>query len=436
MDSLDSFKCLRPLKVGSKTYAYYSLPAAEKNGLKGISRLPFSLKVLLENLLAQRGRPLGQQGGHPGGRAMAQDQDFGARTGVPAGARADAGFHRRAGGRRSRRYARCDGTSRRRSEKNQPAGAGGSGHRPFGGGEFLRPQGFVQEKRRRGIQAEPGTLPLPQMGAELVRGFPRGAARHRHLPPGQSRISGAYRLDREGQDHLPRQVGGDRARLSGHAGGHGFAHHDGQRPIRAGLGRRRHRGRGRHARPALFDAAAGSDRSAIERQAQGRRHRDRSRPYGDADAAQARRRRQIRRIFRPGTGESDDRRPRHDRQHVAGIWRDLRLLSDRRRHHPLSARHRPPRRPDRARHCLCQGARPVPRQEYAGPGVHRRAQARTVLGRAIARRAQASARPHCAQRGRRAVLPNPWTKSSAKPARWTSAFRSKAATSRSATATW
>ncbi len=51
MASLDSFKCLRPLKVGTKTYAYYSLPVAEKNGLKGISRLPFSLKVLLENLL-------------------------------------------------------------------------------------------------------------------------------------------------------------------------------------------------------------------------------------------------------------------------------------------------------------------------------------------------------------------------------------------------
>jgi aconitate hydratase len=51
MTSLDSFKCLRPLKVGAKTYAYYSLPIAEKNGLKGISRLPFSLKVLLENLL-------------------------------------------------------------------------------------------------------------------------------------------------------------------------------------------------------------------------------------------------------------------------------------------------------------------------------------------------------------------------------------------------
>ena len=51
MSSLDSFKCCKTLKVGSKTYAYYSLLVAEKNGLKGISRLPFSMKVLLENLL-------------------------------------------------------------------------------------------------------------------------------------------------------------------------------------------------------------------------------------------------------------------------------------------------------------------------------------------------------------------------------------------------
>jgi aconitate hydratase len=51
MTSLDSFKCARTLKVGIKSYIYYSLPAAEKNGLKGISRLPFSMKVLLENLL-------------------------------------------------------------------------------------------------------------------------------------------------------------------------------------------------------------------------------------------------------------------------------------------------------------------------------------------------------------------------------------------------
>ena len=47
----DSFKCRKTLTVGAKTYEYFSLPDAEKNGLAGIPSLPLSLKVLLENLL-------------------------------------------------------------------------------------------------------------------------------------------------------------------------------------------------------------------------------------------------------------------------------------------------------------------------------------------------------------------------------------------------
>jgi aconitate hydratase len=49
--SLDSFKCRKTLKVGNKSYVYFSLTAAEKNGLKGVSKLPYSMRVLLENLL-------------------------------------------------------------------------------------------------------------------------------------------------------------------------------------------------------------------------------------------------------------------------------------------------------------------------------------------------------------------------------------------------
>ncbi|MEO1200920.1 MAG: aconitase family protein, partial [Pseudomonadota bacterium] len=49
--SLDSFKCRKTLTAAGKTYVYFDLTEAEKNGLHGISRLPFSLKVLLENLL-------------------------------------------------------------------------------------------------------------------------------------------------------------------------------------------------------------------------------------------------------------------------------------------------------------------------------------------------------------------------------------------------
>ncbi len=51
MPSVDSLTTRRDLTVGRKKYAYYSLPAAEEAGLAGISRLPRSMKVLLENLL-------------------------------------------------------------------------------------------------------------------------------------------------------------------------------------------------------------------------------------------------------------------------------------------------------------------------------------------------------------------------------------------------
>jgi aconitate hydratase len=51
MASLDSFKSKQSMTVAGKTYTYYSLEAASKNGLGDVSRLPASLKVLLENLL-------------------------------------------------------------------------------------------------------------------------------------------------------------------------------------------------------------------------------------------------------------------------------------------------------------------------------------------------------------------------------------------------
>jgi aconitate hydratase len=47
----NSYNSLKSINVNSKEYKYYSLSEAEKNGLDGISKLPKSLKVLLENLL-------------------------------------------------------------------------------------------------------------------------------------------------------------------------------------------------------------------------------------------------------------------------------------------------------------------------------------------------------------------------------------------------
>jgi aconitate hydratase len=51
MSTLNSFNARQTLQVGDKSYTYYSLTEAEKNGLPNVSKLPFSMKVLLENLL-------------------------------------------------------------------------------------------------------------------------------------------------------------------------------------------------------------------------------------------------------------------------------------------------------------------------------------------------------------------------------------------------
>ena len=49
--SKNSYSSLSDLEIGGKKYKYYSIKAAENNGLDGVSKLPKSLKVLLENLL-------------------------------------------------------------------------------------------------------------------------------------------------------------------------------------------------------------------------------------------------------------------------------------------------------------------------------------------------------------------------------------------------
>ncbi|MCZ6495823.1 MAG: aconitate hydratase, partial [Alphaproteobacteria bacterium] len=47
----NSFNAQRTLEVNGKSYTYFGLPEAGDGGLGDISRLPVSLKILLENLL-------------------------------------------------------------------------------------------------------------------------------------------------------------------------------------------------------------------------------------------------------------------------------------------------------------------------------------------------------------------------------------------------
>ena len=51
MPSLDTFKTRSSMSVGTDTVSFYSLPALERAGFPNVARLPYSLKILLENLL-------------------------------------------------------------------------------------------------------------------------------------------------------------------------------------------------------------------------------------------------------------------------------------------------------------------------------------------------------------------------------------------------
>jgi aconitate hydratase len=62
MPSKNSFSAKSTLTVGGMEYAFYSLPKAEKGGAGDLARLPYSLKVLAENLLR-----------HEDGKAVAAD---------------------------------------------------------------------------------------------------------------------------------------------------------------------------------------------------------------------------------------------------------------------------------------------------------------------------------------------------------------------------
>ncbi len=179
-----------------------------------------------------------------------------------------------------------------------------------------------------------------QLNAELE--FTRNKERYAFLRWGQS----AFRNFRvvppdtghrsSGQPRVPRarRHDGRRAvrqgRVPRHARRHRLAHDDGERAGRGGMGRRRHRSGGRDARPAVVDAHSAGARREADRPAARRHDGDRSRADDHRAAAQARRRRQVRRVLRAGSRAPDAGRPRDARQHVSRVRRDHRRLPDRR----------------------------------------------------------------------------------------------------------
>ena len=303
--SSNSFDAKATLSVGDRSYEIFRLDALQAK--YDVARLPFSLKILLENLLRNEDGESDPRAGHRGAREVERERSAQRRDRVHARARADAGLHRRARRRRPGGDARRDERHGRRPQQDQSAGPRRARHRPLRAGRRVRHQCRLPAQRRARVRAQPRALRVPALGAESVRQLQGRPARHRHRPPGQPRVPRARRV----RQRQPR------AGLSGHARRDRLAHDDGQRPRRARLGRRRDRGRGGDARPADVDADPAGDRLQADRRAAGGRDRDRPRADGHRDAAQERRRRQVRGVLRRRAGQPAARRPRHDRQHVA-----------------------------------------------------------------------------------------------------------------------
>ena len=92
----------------------------------------------------------------------------------------------------------------------------------------------------------------------------------------------------------------------------------------------------------------------------GRRHRHRPRADDHRSAAQERRGRQVRRVLRTGSRAPDHCRSRHARQHVSRIRRHRRDLPDRRHDARIPEADRPRRAADRAGRSLRPRARDLP----------------------------------------------------------------------------
>ena len=344
--SENSFGARADLEVGGRSYEIYRLDALQEKF--DVARLPFSLKILLENLLRNedgvavrkqdieaiatwdhKAEPSKEIAFTPARVVM---QDF---TGVPAIVDLAA-------------------------MRDAMADLGGDPNKinPLVPAElvidhsvqvdsFGTPR-FPAHQHRARVRAQPGALRVPALGPDGLRGLRRRPARDRHRAPGQPRVP------------RPRGVRERGRAVPGHAGRDRLAHDDDQRPRRAGLGRRRHRGRGGDARPGDVDADPARRRLQARRRAARGRDRDRPRADRDADAARARRRRQVRRVLRAGHPEHAAGRPRDDRQHEPGVRLHVRDLPDRRRDAALHGVHRPLAR-SRSR-----SSRPTPASRVCG----------------------------------------------------------------------
>ena len=388
MASQDSFGAKSTLDVDGKSYEIFRLDAVTGEGLD-VESLPFSLKVLLENLLrTEDGADITADDikALAGWDATAEPdkeiqftparvimQDF---TGVP-----------------------CVVDLATMREAMADLGGDPSKINPLAPAEMVIDHSVIAD-----------VFGTPEAFARNVEiEYERNRERYQFLRWGQGAFDdfkvvppGTGIVHQVNIEHLARtvftrEVGRRAAGLPRHLRRHRLPHHDGQRHRRGRLGRRRHRGRGRDARPAGVDADPARRRLQAQRRPARGRHRHRPGAHDHRDAAQARRRRQVRRVLRPRRLGAAAGQPRHHRQHEPGVRLHDRGLPDRRGDRQVPRAHRPLRGAARAGRGLRQGAGPLARPGRRA-ALLREARARPGHRRPVAGRPEAPPGPRLAVR--------------------------------------
>ncbi len=165
----DTAKTRRSLTVGGKSIAYYSIPAAQDAGLGDFSKLPASLKVVLENMLrfeddgftvsvddikafgdwAKQGGKSAREIAYRPARVLMQDF-----TGVPAVVDLAA----------MRDGIKALGGDAKKINRWCPS----TRDRPLGDDRRIRQPARLPEKRGSRIRAQHGALPIPEMGPRCL----------------------------------------------------------------------------------------------------------------------------------------------------------------------------------------------------------------------------------------------------------------------------
>ena len=218
-DSVNSFGARDTLKVGDKSYQIYRLDA-----VAGTEKLPYSLKVLAENLLrTEDGANITKDhieaiaNWDPSADPSIEIQFTPARvimqdfTGVP-----------------------CIVDLATMREAVGDLGGDPEKVNPLAPADLVIDHSVIADlfgtanafERNVEIEYERNgeRYQFLRWGQERLQRLQGGAARHRHRAPGQHRVPGE------------RGDGARRRRISGHLRGHRLAHHDGERPRRARAG--------------------------------------------------------------------------------------------------------------------------------------------------------------------------------------------------------